>query len=71
MISDCVNLGSAVFSFPQNAILECVSGSRLLPNRLLILRGLFAKSLIGPKSGVIQVMIRSASPKGIVRKTIP
>ncbi len=71
MISDCVNLGRAASSLPQNDILERVSGSRLLPNLLLILRGLFAKVFRSPKSGVRYVTIRSASPKGMVLKTIP
>ncbi|MEJ2683970.1 MAG: hypothetical protein P8Z71_06195 [Candidatus Sulfobium sp.] len=47
-MSDCVSLGIAASSLPQKAILECVRGSRLLPNLLLVFRGLFAKVFMMP-----------------------
>jgi hypothetical protein len=46
MISDWTSLGRVQSSFPQKDIFENVRGSRLLPNLLLILRGLFAKVLL-------------------------
>jgi hypothetical protein len=71
MISDWTNLGKELSSFPQKDIFEYVRGSRLLPKLLLILRGLFAKVFTIPQSFVMCVTIRSASPKGVVLKTIP
>ncbi len=50
-MSDCVIFGSDC-SFPHRDIFEWVSGSRLLPNLLLVFLGLLANALIIPLSAV-------------------